>query len=196
MRAGDYRTIYLRVIVAVEEGDFETLGDLLADDLIDHNPIPGQLPGRDGFKQWIASAQQTFLDLSATVEDTVVENDRLAGRVTFRAIQLRVVGRRPGNQPSCRVHGLSHRPLLPRKDRRMVGDGRSPRCPLTGRSTGHRTFLTAAWIAHDAPIGRSFHVCSLRLQIGVICALTCVAQTGPSRSHRLPEMSTNTANRP
>ena len=175
MRPGDYRTIYLRVIVAVEEGNFEALDDLLADDLIDHNPIPGQLAGRDGFKQWMASARQTFLDLSATVEDTVVENDRLAGRVTFRAI-FRVVGRRSGNQHSCRVHGLSHRPLLPRKDRRMVGDGRSPRRPLTGRSTGHRTFLTAAWIAHDVPIADGLRY--KRVPLGIVdmhCRRSCVA---------------------
>jgi steroid delta-isomerase-like uncharacterized protein len=80
----NYRAIYRRVIAAVEEGDFDALDDLLADHLIDHNPIPGQLPGREGFKQWMASARQIFPDLSATVEDTVVENDRVAGRVTFR----------------------------------------------------------------------------------------------------------------
>jgi predicted ester cyclase len=84
VRPDDYRAIYLRVIAAVQEGNFKALDDLLADDLVDHNPIPGQSPGREGFKEWMASARQTFPDLSATVEDTVVENDRLAGRVTFR----------------------------------------------------------------------------------------------------------------
>ena len=32
----------------------------------------------------MASARQTFPDRAATVEDTLVEDDRLAGRVTFR----------------------------------------------------------------------------------------------------------------
>jgi steroid delta-isomerase-like uncharacterized protein len=84
MHPQDHRAIYLRTIAAIEEGDFDALDDLLAEDLVDHNPIPGQLPGREGFKQWMAAVRQTFPDLSATVEDTVVENDRVAGRVTVR----------------------------------------------------------------------------------------------------------------
>lgn len=83
MHPDDCRAIYLRVIAAIEEGDFDALDDLLADDLVDHNPIPEQLPGREGFKQWMASARQIFPDMSATVADTVVENDRVAGRVSF-----------------------------------------------------------------------------------------------------------------
>jgi predicted ester cyclase len=79
-----HRDAYRQVIAAVDTGDEHALDDGLAADLVDHNPIPGQLPGREGFKEWMRSARQSFPDLSASVEDVVAEGDRVAGRVRYR----------------------------------------------------------------------------------------------------------------
>lgn len=58
------------------------------------------LPGKQGFKQWMASARETFPDLSSTVEDTVVENDRVAGRVTYRGTHAgQLAGVAPTSRP-------------------------------------------------------------------------------------------------
>jgi hypothetical protein len=35
--------------------------------MLDHNPVPGQVPGLAGFKQWMATAQRSFPDLRGTV---------------------------------------------------------------------------------------------------------------------------------
>jgi predicted ester cyclase len=84
MSVHDVRHIYLAVIAAVSAGDDAALDELMAENLIDHNPAPGQPPGRAGFKYWAASARDAFPDLTGVVEDTVVEGNKVAARVTWR----------------------------------------------------------------------------------------------------------------
>ena len=84
MSQRDVREIYTSVIEAVSAADDTRLDDLISEHLIDHNPVPGQPPGRDGFKHWAASAREAFPDLTGVVDDTVVEGDKVAARVTWR----------------------------------------------------------------------------------------------------------------
>ena len=79
-----HKDIYRRVIAAVSEGKPSTLDDLLAPDLVDHNPVPDQPPGRDGFKAWMAAARSSFPDFSGTVEAVLGEDDLVAGHVIWR----------------------------------------------------------------------------------------------------------------
>jgi steroid delta-isomerase-like uncharacterized protein len=74
---------YRQIIDAISRGDAERLDDLMAPEIVDHNPIPNQAPGRDGFKQWMAAARTAFPDLRGTVEDVVVEGDRVAARTMW-----------------------------------------------------------------------------------------------------------------
>jgi predicted ester cyclase len=76
-------SVYQRVFAAVPAGDEEALGELLHPKLVDHNPIPAQRPGSEGFKQWMRAARSSFPDLVAVVKDTVAEKDRVAGRVHY-----------------------------------------------------------------------------------------------------------------
>lgn len=79
------KDIYRRIIDAISRGDAEALDELMTPDIVDHNPVPDQAPGVEGFKQWIATARSSFPDLSGTVEDVIAEGDRVAARVTWRA---------------------------------------------------------------------------------------------------------------
>jgi steroid delta-isomerase-like uncharacterized protein len=80
----DLRECYRRIIEAIGQDDPNVLGGLLQPDLVDHNPMPDQAPGRDGFKQWMAAVRTTFPDLRGTVNDLLVAEDRVAARVTWR----------------------------------------------------------------------------------------------------------------
>lgn len=80
----DLRESYRRIIEAISQGDRNRLDDLLQPDLVDHNPIPDPMPGRDGFKQWLAAVRTTFSDPQGTVDDVLVAEDRVAARVTWR----------------------------------------------------------------------------------------------------------------
>lgn len=77
------KAIYRRIIAAIGEGDERILRELLAADLIDHNPIPRQAPGAEGFLEWMRAARASFPDLSGTTEEVLTEGDRVVGRVTW-----------------------------------------------------------------------------------------------------------------
>src|SRR5215213_102651 len=83
----EHKAAYRRIIEAVNAGDFDALDALFAADMVDHNPVPGQVPGLAGFKQWMSTAQRSFPDLSGTVEHVLAEGDLVAGRVTWRGTQ-------------------------------------------------------------------------------------------------------------
>jgi steroid delta-isomerase-like uncharacterized protein len=79
----ELKNAYRRIILAVSEGDADALDELVAEDIVDHNPIPDQAPGREGMRQWLAAARTAFPDLHGTVEDVIAEGDRVAARVTW-----------------------------------------------------------------------------------------------------------------
>ncbi len=79
----DLRSVYQRIIDAVGAGDAGALGGLMAADLIDHMPVPGQPQGREGFIFWMHSMHAAFPDMTGAIQDTVVEGDKIAGRVLW-----------------------------------------------------------------------------------------------------------------
>jgi len=83
MSAEKHRDVYRRAIEAVGRGDGDALDALLAPDMTDHNPMPGQPPGREGFKHWMRSVRTSLPGLTGSVEDVVAEGDRVAGRITW-----------------------------------------------------------------------------------------------------------------
>jgi steroid delta-isomerase-like uncharacterized protein len=88
MQFWDRASIYRQVIEAISRNDGTVLDQFLAQELIDHNPIPGQSPGRAGFKEWMASARASFPDLQGTIEDVILaDSDYLIGRVTWQGTQ-------------------------------------------------------------------------------------------------------------
>jgi steroid delta-isomerase-like uncharacterized protein len=74
---------YRRIVDAISRGDADGLDELIAPDVVDHNPIPDQAPGRDGFKQWMDAARTAFPDMRGTVEELVAEGDWVAARLTW-----------------------------------------------------------------------------------------------------------------
>ena len=75
---------YKRIMAAISTGDEPTLDELLDDNIVDHNPVPGQPAGRDGFKYWMAYMRTAFPDAVGEVDDVLVEGDAVAARVTWR----------------------------------------------------------------------------------------------------------------
>ena len=83
----EHKVAYRRIIEAVNAGDFDTLDALFSPAMVDRNPIPDQVPGLAGFKQWMATARRSFPDLRGTVEQVLAEGELVAGRVTWRGTQ-------------------------------------------------------------------------------------------------------------
>ena len=67
-----------------DKGNLKVLDEVLAANFVDHNPPPGLAGDREGEKQAITLWRAAFPDLKSTIEDLIVEGDRVAGRVTVR----------------------------------------------------------------------------------------------------------------
>ena len=57
---------------------------VFAPGFVNHNPITGQQPGREGIKQWIRSFYQAFPDGSVSIDLQIAEADRVVTRYSWR----------------------------------------------------------------------------------------------------------------
>ncbi len=75
---------YEKVNDAMSTGNTALLDEIVAPNAIDHNPIPGQAPGRDGIKKAFAEFRGAFSDMHMSVQDMVAEGDKVACRIVTR----------------------------------------------------------------------------------------------------------------
>lgn len=66
-------------------GNLEVVDTLVDPGYVEHEvPAPGDPVGREGIKHFFAVLRQAFPDLELTVEDQMVEGDRVVARVRCR----------------------------------------------------------------------------------------------------------------
>ncbi len=58
--------------------------EIVAEDFVELDPLPGQVQGREGLKQILAMFFAAFPDLHWTVEEDAAEGDKLWSRFTWR----------------------------------------------------------------------------------------------------------------
>ncbi len=63
---------------AVNEGNLGEIRNLMAPDVIDHDPAPTQAAGPEGFIAFFTEFREGFPDLAIDVEHTVADDDNLA----------------------------------------------------------------------------------------------------------------------
>jgi predicted ester cyclase len=66
-------------------GDLDALDDLAVEDYLDHVALPGQVPGRAGLRQRVATIRAAFLPRQR-LHDVIVDADRVAVRWTLKGI--------------------------------------------------------------------------------------------------------------
>jgi predicted ester cyclase len=72
----------------INEGKVEVIDDLMPPDFIEHEVLPpGISQNREGVKQLFAALRQAFPDLEATIEDEIVQGDKVVVRMTCRGSQ-------------------------------------------------------------------------------------------------------------
>lgn len=69
------------------QGNLAAVDKYLAADYVEHQTMPGQATGREALKQVITALRTAFPDLHITLEDMVVEGDKVAVRSTLRGTQ-------------------------------------------------------------------------------------------------------------
>jgi steroid delta-isomerase-like uncharacterized protein len=75
---------YEKVNEAMRTGNVALLDEVIARNAVDHNPIPGQAPGRDGIKKAFGEFRAAFPDMRMSVEDMIAEGDKVACRIITR----------------------------------------------------------------------------------------------------------------
>jgi steroid delta-isomerase-like uncharacterized protein len=65
-------------------GNVDAIDELVADDYVDHQPVPGTPAGKAGFADLIRLWHTGFPDMTETVEALIAEGDLVVGRFTFR----------------------------------------------------------------------------------------------------------------
>lgn len=61
----------------------DVMDELCDANIVDHNALPGQRPGREGLKESFGQILAGFPDMKATVHELVAEGDMLVARFTM-----------------------------------------------------------------------------------------------------------------
>jgi serine phosphatase RsbU (regulator of sigma subunit)/ketosteroid isomerase-like protein len=83
------KALVRRFLDAQSAGDLETLDELLAPDFVDHNLLPGQDPGREGFMRGIAEDHAAISYIENTIDYQAIDGDMVITRLRTRTIHDR-----------------------------------------------------------------------------------------------------------
>lgn len=82
----ELREAYGQLIAAVAANDENALARVLSADVVDRSAGPAQPPGLTGIISWMRGIHEGLSGFTGSVEDTVVEGEKVAGRVTWQGI--------------------------------------------------------------------------------------------------------------
>lgn len=78
------KALVLRLVIEAEQdGNLDLIDEIVAPDFVDHTPLPGVPPTREGIKALFAALQAGFPGLKVEVLDQVAESGAVATRKRF-----------------------------------------------------------------------------------------------------------------
>ena len=89
MSAEEKKALVRRFLDAQSAGELEMLDELLAPDFVDHNLLPGQEPGREGFMRGIAEDHAAISYIDNTIEYQATDGEMVITRLRTRTIHDR-----------------------------------------------------------------------------------------------------------
>jgi predicted ester cyclase len=95
-----------RFLEAFANADLNTLDELLASEFINHNPLPGQDPGREGYMRTVAEKHDASSVIRHTIEYQATDGDMVITRHTTHRILDR--GAAVGIEPPGREWTFTH----------------------------------------------------------------------------------------
>lgn len=87
-------------------GNVDAIDELVADDFVEHDPMPGASPDREGFKTMVRGLRQAFPDLHLDVDDQLEDGDRIAERWRCTATHEGEFMGIPATHRQIEVHGM------------------------------------------------------------------------------------------
>ncbi|HVW19408.1 MAG TPA: ester cyclase [Solirubrobacteraceae bacterium] len=77
----DHVATMRRVYELISAGDLDGFGELLAEDLVEHEETPGLAPTKAGVLEFFGMYRAAFPDLRMTPEDVLASGDKVVARV-------------------------------------------------------------------------------------------------------------------
>src|SRR5918992_1061138 len=77
MSVEENKALVRRFLEAHAKGDLDTLKEMLAPDFVDHNLIPGQQPGREGYLGAFTEYQAAYSHTRYVIEKQIAEGDEV-----------------------------------------------------------------------------------------------------------------------
>jgi steroid delta-isomerase-like uncharacterized protein len=68
---------------AINAGDLESFGKHLADDVVEHEELPGLAPDKDGILAFFRVQRAAFPDMRMDVQDVIASGDKVVARVRY-----------------------------------------------------------------------------------------------------------------
>ena len=104
----DHTATMRRIYVLINAGDVDGFSDVLADDFVDHEELPGLEPTKEGVKAFFRMYIAAFPDLRMDAEDVLPSGDKVVARISRvpdPAI-IRIVDGWPRNFDTSRAESL------------------------------------------------------------------------------------------
>jgi steroid delta-isomerase-like uncharacterized protein len=79
----DHTATVRRLYDLINAQDIDAFGELLADDFVEHEELPGGDPTREGVKAFFRMQIAAFPDLAMTPQDVIDGGDKVVARVRF-----------------------------------------------------------------------------------------------------------------
>lgn len=77
------KALVRRLVEALNTRNWAVLDKVMAPDYVDHYALPGQKPGREGYREAFMSTPKAFPDFQFTIEDIIAEGDKVVVHLTF-----------------------------------------------------------------------------------------------------------------
>lgn len=91
---------------AFNRGNVDALDELVAEDFVEHDPMPGASADREGLKAMVRAMREAFPDLHVDVEDQIVAGDKVVERWSCTATHEGEFMGIPATHRHVEVHGM------------------------------------------------------------------------------------------
>jgi steroid delta-isomerase-like uncharacterized protein len=91
---------------AWNSGDTGAIDGIMAPEVVNHSPLPGQTPGVEGFKQALAWMRGGVPDLTITIDSSIEDGDLVSTRWTGRGTQTGMLMGIPATGRTVAVTGI------------------------------------------------------------------------------------------
>ena len=84
MSTNDNKSVLMTFIEdVINQGRLERADDIVIENFVELDPLPGQAQGREGLKEVIRQMRSAFPDIRWTIDEMVAEGDKVFSRFTW-----------------------------------------------------------------------------------------------------------------